>query len=377
MKSFNLKRIISFLGLVLLGIIYVGCNQEDTNDSVQKRTFLMGVTPWPADFTVAEVDTAYAFINSHCDLVSHHFDDGIPYQEAFTQQNYPIDFVNDVNYRKSKTNAQNKILLSVSALNLTRIHKADYYKNSTVAQSIKTQWESLPINHPNVVVAYVNYMNYLINSFQPDYINYGVESNSLQFTTAEFSLYKDFIAQVFAQLKAQHPTIPLFVSFMVDESSEGFQNAQQLLPYTDIIGLSAYPYITISSSNSGNTNPDIFPANYFERFITMANKPFAFAETGYLAENLNIPSYNLNKLGTAAWQNAYLKKILELCQDNHAEFCVWFCSKDYDAATQTMINMGVYMDLFGFWKDTGFKDQWGQKRPSYQTWLDWMAKEKN
>ena len=43
----------------------------------------MGVTPWPADFTSAEIDSAYQFINHHCDIVSHHFDEGIPYEDAY------------------------------------------------------------------------------------------------------------------------------------------------------------------------------------------------------------------------------------------------------------------------------------------------------
>jgi hypothetical protein len=35
------------------------------------------------------LDTAYNFINQHCDIVSHHFDDGIPYDEAYKQQPMP------------------------------------------------------------------------------------------------------------------------------------------------------------------------------------------------------------------------------------------------------------------------------------------------
>jgi len=48
-----------------------GCKKESSQPT---RSFYLGVTPWPADFTAGEVDAAYRFINSHCDMVSHHFD---------------------------------------------------------------------------------------------------------------------------------------------------------------------------------------------------------------------------------------------------------------------------------------------------------------
>jgi hypothetical protein len=366
-----------FLILTLISIITISCSKNDDSiTSTEKRSFYMGVTPWPADFTVAEVETSYAFINNHCDIVSHHFDDGIPYEEAFNNQPMPTQLQNDVQYRVSQTNSSKKIFLSISALNLTRIHKADYYLNSTVSSTIQDSWNTLPQNHPNVVTAYVNYVSWLIDSFQPDYVNYGVESNNSLFPSTDFSNYKDFLSQVYPQLKALYPNLPFFVSFIVDETNEGFSNANQLLSYTDYIGLSAYPYVTVSSSISGNTDPALFPTNYFEKFITMANKPFVFSETGYIAENLIIPSYSLNKQGNEAWQKAYLEKICQLGNQYNAKFIIWFCSKDYDAGITTLQSLGLYQDLFLFWRDTGLINQNGNPRPAYSLWNEWLAKEK-
>ncbi|WP_284652577.1 hypothetical protein [Flavobacterium terrisoli] len=365
--------------LLTLCIIYfftVGCSDNDATGT-EKRSFYMGVTPWPGDFTLAEVDTVYQFINEHCDMVSHHFDDGIPYEEAFNNQPMPVQLQQDVQNRITRTSANKKILLSVSALNLTRIHKADYYANSTVSGTIQDNWENLPVNHPDVIMAYKNYMSWLIDSFQPDYINYGVESNVATFPNADFALYKDFLSQIYPYLKNKYPNIPLFVSFIVDETTEGLNNANQLIPYTDYVGLSAYPYVTVSSSAGGNTNPALFPANYFERFINLANKPLVIAETAYIAENLVIPSFSLNKQGTEAWQKDYLEKMCQLCNTHQAEFIIWFCSKDYDHANQTLVSMGLYQDLFGLWQDTGLKDQNGNERLAYDSWLQWMAKQKN
>ncbi|MBK6634026.1 MAG: hypothetical protein IPG38_06675 [Chitinophagaceae bacterium] len=249
----------------------------------------MGTTPWPADFTVAEVDTAYRFINEHCDIVSHHFDEGIPYEEAFYNRPMPASLLQDITTRKSKTVTGKKIFLSVSALALNRTSRPEYYANAPAPDSIKNYWRQLPFDDAKVITAYVNYVSWLVDQLQPVYVNYGVESNAAGWNASQFVLYKNFIAEVYRQLKTRYPSLPFFISFIVDESNEGFNNAGQLVAYTDFIGLSAYPYITVSSSANGNTDPKNFPAGYFEKFTNLSNsKPLAFAATGYIAEDLVI-----------------------------------------------------------------------------------------
>ncbi len=337
----------------------------------------MGVTPWPADFTVKEVNNSYDFINNSCDMVSHHFDDGIPYEETLNNQSFPTPLQEDILTRKTKTAAGKKIFLSVSTLNLTRKEKADYYSRAAVTDSIKNHWKKLAFNDNKVVTAYINYISRLIDAFQPVYVNYGVESNNGLWNAAEFVLYKDFLSKVYGQLKTKYPAIPFFISFIVDETNEGYNYASQLIPYSDFLGLSAYPYVRVSSSAGGNTDPKNFPADFFTKFINLAPaKPLAFAETSYIAENLIIPSFSLNKQGNEAWQKDYLEMICKLCNERKAKLLIWFCHKDYDAGANTLRNLGLYQDLFGFWEDTGLKDETGRERPAYQSWLQWLQKKK-
>jgi hypothetical protein len=337
----------------------------------------MGTTPWPADFTIPDVDTAYQFINNHCDIVSHHFDEGIPYEEAFNNKPMPASLVQDVATRKKNTASGKKIFLSVSALGLDRITKAGYYANAVVSDSVKNAWLQLNFNDTKIVTAYINYISWLIAELHPVYVNFGVESNALSWSAGQFALYNSFIGQVYTQLKNKYATIPFFTSFMVDESTGGFNYATQLLPFTDFIGLSAYPYITVSSSANGNTNPQNFPANYFEKFTNLApEKPLVIAETGYIAQNLSVTAYNLDKQGTTAWQRDYLEKMLAFCNDKKAKMFIWFCSKDYDAGNARLKNLGVYQDIFAFWQDTGLKEEHGIERPACKSWLQWMQKNK-
>lgn len=367
---------------ILTALVFIclltGCTKKKTQE--ESRSFYMAVTPWPADFTPEAVENAYQFINEHCDMVSHHFDEGIPYEEAYHNLPWPQQLQNDVAYRKAQTAPGKKVFLSVAALNILRHEKADYYTHpdNSISDSIKSYWKQLPFNDDKVVTAYVRYISYLIDQLQPQLVNYGVESNDVHWDAAQFALYKDFLSKVFAQLKAKYPQLPFFISFMVNEDPLALSYASQLLSYTDYISLSAYPYTSASSTADGNTDPQKLPADYFTRFLDLApSKPWGFAETGYIAQDLIIPSLSLNKKGTTQWQNNYLELICRLCNSRKAKFLIWFCYADYDAGCSRLKSLGQYNDLFGLWQDTGLIDENNTERSSYQLWLQWMNKKLN
>ena len=366
---------------VWFSFLFLSCSKKISNTENATRSFYMGTTPWPAALTISEVEKTYQFINNNCDIVAHHFDEGIPFEEAFTNTAMPSKLVENVNFRKTKTASEKKVFLSVAALSIFRNTKAPYYTQATTASNIKNNWEQLPFNDAKIITAYVNYISWLINQFNPIYVNYGVESNSQNWDAQEFLKYKFFLQQVYTQLKLMYPTIPFFISYIVDESNAGYQFATQLINYTDFIGLSAYPYISISSSSNGNTNPQNFPINYFEKFINIQiDKPLAFAETGYIAQNMLIPAYNLNKEANTNWQDNYLQIVLNLCKTKNAKLLIWFCPKDYDEMVTATINQGTAtqetINLLSLWKDIGLIDENGNARPAYNTWINWYNKKK-
>lgn len=337
----------------------------------------MGVTPWPADLTQPELDKAYNFINNECDMVSHHFDEGIPYEEAYNNNGWPAELLTEIQSRKSKTASGKTVFLSSAAVNLSRKEKADYSRFSTgISSTIKNQWLAIPINDDKIVTAYTNYIIFLTHQLNASFINYGVESNG-EWSPTDFNLYKDFISKVYARLKTAFPSKPVFLSVMTSEMPLMLNYASQLMPYTDYLALSSYPYTHISSSANGNTNPSLFPSSYFNDYISLApSKPFGFAETAYIAEDLFVPSFSLNKQGTADWQKDYLEKVCQLLQERKGKFLIWFCSKDYDAGNNTLRTLGLYQDLFALWEDTGLLNENNVQRPAYNSWKQWIKKQR-
>jgi hypothetical protein len=359
--------------LLLFASFICSCKKKKQEQSY--RSFYMAVTPWPADFTTAELNTSYSFINNDCDMLSHHFDEGIPYAEAYNNSNWPAELLAEIQTRKSKTTAGKTIFLSIAAVNLTRKQKADYSRFSTsISTAVKNQWMSLPINDEKIITAYTNYVIFLANQFNPSFINYGVESNG-EWTNSDFLLYKDFLSKVYARLKVAFPSMPIMISVMTSELPLPLSYASQLMPYTDYLAFSSYPYTHVSSSANGNTNPALFPSAYYNNYLNLApSKPFGFAETGYIAEDLVVPSFNLNKQGRADWQNDYLKLTIDILQKRKGKFLIWFCSKDYDAGNNTLRSLGMYQDLFALWEDTGLMDENNNQRPAYSTWKEWIKK---
>ena len=96
MKKFSIIAL-----AVFISCFFAGCKKKETTEVT--RSFYMGVTPWPADFTEAELSTSYSFINSNCDIVSHHFDEGIPYEEAYYNTGWPAGLISELKTRKTKT----------------------------------------------------------------------------------------------------------------------------------------------------------------------------------------------------------------------------------------------------------------------------------
>ncbi len=102
------------------------------------------------------------------------------------------------------------------------------------------------------------------------------------------------------------------------------------------------------------------------------NKPIAFSETGHIAENLNVPSFNLFTEGSVCEQNAYMETLFKNAQDNNYKFVIWWTHRDFDKLWETFPE--ELKDLGKLCGDTGLIDENGKERPSFQTWENVLTK---
>ena len=365
---------ISSIKILFYCLIVTTLSCTKTDSDIQHRTFYMGFTTWPYDFTSQAVQSTYNQLQQHADLIAFHFDNGVPWNEALHNTGYPAEIINDLHFKKVNTLNNTKVYVSVSALNTTRTNAA-LYRNSMDNQPLPMHWDTMQFDNQERINAYINYCSLLIDSLKPAYFNYAIESNSKDWSAANFAKYKYFCSQVYTALKVKSASLPVFVSVMVDTDAKYYSNAAALMPFSDYIALSIYPYIFTGSTNYGNTDPDNFLEDWIRKMRQVApDKKFGIAETGYIAEDLNLSDYGITKQGTPAWQSKYVTKLLSECNDLKADFLVYWEIRDYDLGWQYLQTIGQATQANGIWKDIGLQDGAGNSRPAMDVWQSWLSR---
>ncbi len=120
----SLKMITLFKLLIYITFVFFSSHACSTAKKIKKprnlqaeglleppqgtRSFYMALTPFPFDFTQEGVDEAYRIINESTDMICHHFDDGLPWEEALNTKPFHPNVEGELNTRKSKIFPQSK-----------------------------------------------------------------------------------------------------------------------------------------------------------------------------------------------------------------------------------------------------------------------------
>jgi hypothetical protein len=218
----------------------------------------------------------------------------------------------------------------------------------------------------------------MIEQFRPTYLTYGIEVNMLRERNPKaFAKFATLAGQVYRRLKREHPDLLMGLTFHVGtfavSPSEQREVVEQLLPFTDFIGVSSYPYGE-ANRQGGPTfaDPGSIPQDWFRRIRNLApEKPFAIAETGFLAEPFTSNMFRVNLPGNAEWQADYLQWLLEEAYELDAQFVMWFMPRDYDLFWKKLEKLG-FDDIAKTWRDTGLWDETGRARPALNVWRQWL-----
>jgi hypothetical protein len=331
------------------------------------RSFHLAMTPFPHDSTLAAVEAAYAAVATHCDMITQHFDDGVPWPEAYAGTPYAAGALADIDYRAGHRPPGHRLYLAVTPISVTRDGLAPY-RGDSPSMPRPGAWADRDFDSPEVLAAYLNHCRYMIGRFSPDYFAYGVEANILRAKNpAAFAKYVEMSRQVYAALKKEYPELPIFITVQAEVFHADPVNQAaaigQLMQYSDYVAVSSYPYWMFP-------DPADLPADWFSRLAALApGKPFAIAETGFIAEDLVMTDPPVSIPGSAARQNSYLGFLLERSAALDARFVNWFLARDYD---QGWSHWGL-PEWMKEWKDIGLIDGDGNARPSLAAWDAWKA----
>lgn len=382
---------IAFLVIVSWIIIVIGCGGGGTNGgsssgsdgvgpgNISSRSFLMGFTTWPYAATITAVGDTYTKIQTHGDIVTLQLDGGIPWPEAYNNDaTYHANVEGTLALHLSNLDPDTPICLSVAPLVTGRNAPADYWGSGTNLPR-PSPWHTYDFGDQQLVTAYTNYLLNLINRFDPEYCNYGIEATEYirnhRNNPARISEFLNFLQQVYTNLKAAHPDLTVFISatLQAPQSSDALlvkSYASQIASCTDILGVSTYGYIFYGHANSGD--PANLPVDWLSQAQDYApGKPLAIAETGWIAEDMVISAYGLSVPGNPTWQAEYVQKLLSEADRLDALFVTWWGIVDYDTLWQNTLGQDP---LARIWRDTGLYDGNVQSRESIAEWDAWLAK---
>ena len=369
----NKKHPEKILCLFVAVLFLAGCSKDD---ELAKRPFRMGFTPFPYEISQEGVEYTYEKLSVEADIINHHFDNGVPWEEALKGAEFSRHIMDDWNYRIGKADVRQKTYVSVTPINFSRDGLAAY-RGSADNLPLPPPWDKYAFNDEHVKAAYLNYCKRVLAFFQPDYFAMSIESNLLYVMKPDlWAAYLELHEYVYLQLKSMYPDLPIFSSVagapMLKGFLEGNDHVQQrlavmqLLQLSDYYAISFYPYLTNYLGNP-------YPENTFDELFSLSGKPVIIAETGYTAETFSMNNgQDVVTIETDPLkQQRYLDDLLAASEKWRAKFVIYFALRDYD---QLWAQIGSPADLNIAWRDAGLYDESGNPRPALNSWREWFRK---
>jgi len=335
----------------------------------EKRTFYMGFTPFPADFSLTALEEMQQFLPANSDIIGQHME-GVPWTEALNGQPFSDHLTNDWKGRIHYLPAGTKVYLAISPLDGGRADVADYH-GVTEHMPLPPEFKGKAFDDPIIMKAYLNYCLRAADFFQPDYMAIGVEVNELfHHSPGKWEAYTRLNHYVYQELKKKYPKMPVFTTFTVHSmlnpqwaDREAMLAAYQgIMDSEDIIAISYYPFLDFPRGDVNQALNWLF--NSFDRFA----KPYAVGETGETSQpiTLNVNGMDAHIEGSPAMQSDYYQTLLAAAQKKSFKFVISYLHQDYDALWEKI--KGSSPAFFVVWRNCGLVDAKGNRRPAYDVW---------
>jgi hypothetical protein len=333
--------------------------------SPPNATTALGLTPYSHDGGIEGLLAAFEIIERDANLAAMHFDGGISWPELLAGPTWSDAFDAEARGKASVIPDEHLVYLAVTPISFERNGLAAYY-GTVSGQPLPAPWDTYAFNHPDVIEAYGRFVEQMVDLYQPDYLAYAIEPNLLATNAPEqWPAFLELAAATYARIKASHPDLPVFVTLQAevyyDDPVTQTAIIEELLPVTDLIAISAYPFIRQLEATA-------LPTDYFTAFADLApEKDFAIAETSWPAEPIGAP-YPVAIPADDAAQLTYVERLLADAHELDAAFVVWFFPRDFDAQWDTDLAQHPAAPTLRLWRDTGLYAGDGQPRPALEAW---------
>lgn len=338
---------------------------------------LYGFVPFPYDLSQQAVDYSYQFAQDNSSLFIQHYDDCVPWQEILSGD--PIPAWLQAQWQKAKDNlkASQKTYVAITPTKQDR-HTMAYGCGDLEGQTIDPPQALVDAGFNSEEVQYIwqLYVEKVVAFFEPDYLNIGIEINSLLWLFPDdWPAMEQLLLSSYHQTKINHPTIQVGVeailqNLMLPEVANGFQTVADSV---DFLGISFYPYASSFFEVYGMP-PAPQPPSQWQQPLnwlsTYTKTPLAIAETGYTTETntVNIGD-GLVFPGNEQLQHDYLIDLMHFARWDNYQFVIWFVPIDYDLLSQALgDDIGSDAPI---WEDTGLIEFDLTPKPAFAEWQKW------
>ena len=345
-----------------------------------RRKFLMGFAYQPYDWSEEAFLNTFDFAQENGEFILHYLDDGAPWIEALEGRPYPANVEADLGRRLENIRPGQQVILVANALAVDREQLGgNWGAEASIDPGAPNRrpgiFKDMTFDDPEVITSFGNFCENLIDRFKPKYFFYSAEVN-WAYSDPDGKTFKSFLAfskAIYTRLKKRYPALPVSLEFIVANEEfmrERAETTRALLEYSDLFGVSSYPYVAEASPDVLGDATKI-PDNWFSIIRELfPRKPIAVLETGFNAEGFSY--WDRSIPGNQSSQDAYLRFLLAEAQRMDFEFVAWWVHRDYDLLWEKMSASGVD-DAFAQWRDTGLLDGDGNPRRSFETWKAWQA----
>lgn len=317
-----------FLARITLLLSVSVCGPRACATDPATRSFAMGLTPMNFDETPEGADRMRGLLRDHAEVVAVYLDYGVPWPEAFENRPFHANVQKEIAAIKERIPPRHRVFLALNAGAFNRREMAKYWSEKP-EMARPGRWAAKSFEDPEVIEAFGNYCERMVQTFQPDYLCYAIEINMM--AGANPGLFEKLLklaGQVYPRLKKAHPKLLIFPTMQRDfhtGSEDGTVRAlRRLLPFSDAVAVSTYPHLR------GFTAATL-PADWFSSLRNVApDKPFLIAETGFPAERYEGKWFNqpVTVAGTPQMQRDYVRRLLTDAHRLNARLVVWFFPED-------------------------------------------------
>lgn len=327
----------------------------------------MGFTPWPYDLTIEAVEDTYDFIHQNATIISHHFNNGVPWDASVNNMTLPLHLKNDWQGRLDKTKDDMKVFLSLTPINFFRDGLALNWTENGDNKPLSEEWRSAAFDDQKVIKAYTNYVLRAVEFFKPDFLAVGVEVNILiSNVPKKWDSYLALNRSVYETVKTHHPDLPVFSTVHyehfrgIESVSKANQKLQKsavtaLMKHSDMLVFSTYKYDFI--------HPNKITDTYFDGMLSY-NKPMAIAETGAMSKTTFVAGMPL--FSTESNQREFVSVILSQAAKHDFAFVIHWLPIDFDAMLSKLPKK--YSEIVKAWVHSGLVDKKMKKKPAYDVW---------